>query len=96
MKAKRLLEILRILKEDFEMLQNDVWEMHLASDDSVQASIDNVNEAIEIANKLKSLVDCSLEVKRELEWFNSFVDFVGNVDRNLYNQACEYADKTEE
>lgn len=30
-----------------------------------------------------------------LEWFNHFVDYVGNVDSNLYNEACEYADKKE-
>ena len=33
--------------------------------------------------------------KKILEWFNHFVDYVGNVDNNLYNEACEYADKKE-
>jgi len=36
------------------------------------------------------------EIKRELEWFNSFVDYVGNIDRNLYNEACQYADGDED
>ena len=35
------------------------------------------------------------KLKMQLEWFNHFVDFVGNVDSNLYNQACEYADSME-
>lgn len=87
---ERLLQILRVLKEDFEMLQDGRWEIHLASDGAeIQASIDNIDEAIEIANESEKLTQV-------LEWFNSFVDFVENVDRNLYNQACEYADKTEE
>jgi len=33
--------------------------------------------------------------EKVLEWFNHFVDYVGNVDSNLYNEACEYADKKE-
>jgi hypothetical protein len=36
------------------------------------------------------------ETKRQLEWFNSFVDYVGNIDRNLYNEACQYADGNED
>tara|TARA_R100001463_G_scaffold42546_9_gene89121 strand:+ start:1498 stop:1842 length:345 start_codon:yes stop_codon:yes gene_type:complete len=27
------------------------------------------------------------------EWMNLFVDFVQEHDRNIYNSACEYADK---
>jgi len=34
-------------------------------------------------------------MEKQLEWFNNFVDYVGNIDRNLYNQACEYADNIE-
>jgi len=30
-----------------------------------------------------------------LRWFNLFVDYVGNRDSNLYNEACEYADENE-
>jgi hypothetical protein len=35
------------------------------------------------------------ELEKQLEWFNNFVDYVGNIDSNLYNQACEYADNIE-
>lgn len=48
------------------------------------------------ARAIKSKAYQDMKVNKEVEWFNSFVDFVGNVDRNLYNEACEYADKTEE
>jgi|TARA_B100001093_G_scaffold297764_1_gene283946 hypothetical protein len=30
------------------------------------------------------------------EWFNNFVDYVGNKNNNLYNEACKYADEREE
>ena len=30
------------------------------------------------------------------EWFNNFVDYVQDNHRNIYNEACEYADKIEE
>jgi hypothetical protein len=32
----------------------------------------------------------------QLEWYNYFVDYIQEVDRNLYNKACEYADLEEE
>jgi hypothetical protein len=31
-----------------------------------------------------------------LEWYNNFVDYIEEIDINLYNEACEYADKKEE
>jgi len=30
------------------------------------------------------------------EWFNNFVDYVENIDSNIYNEACKYADDREE
>jgi len=30
------------------------------------------------------------------EWLNLFVDFVQEYDKNIYNSACEYADKVQE
>lgn len=32
------------------------------------------------------------KLEKQLEWFNHFVDYVGNINSNLYNEACEYAD----
>ncbi len=36
-----------------------------------------------------------IPLKMQLEWFNNFVDYVGNIDSNIYNLACEWADKME-
>lgn len=56
-----------------------------------------VRELQEENTKLKR----SLKVRNEkidnaFEWFNSFVDFVGNNFRNVYNEACKYADHEDE
>ena len=32
------------------------------------------------------------DCEETLEWFNYFVDYIQEIDSNLYNQACEYAD----
>jgi len=29
-------------------------------------------------------------------WFNNFVDYIYELDSNLYNEACEYADERED
>jgi hypothetical protein len=36
-----------------------------------------------------------LTMEKQLAWFNHFVDYVGNIDSNIYNEACEYADNCE-
>ena len=47
--------------------------------------------------KLKGMYKKDIsELEKQLMWFNHFVDYVGNVDSNLYNEACEYADECEE
>ena len=48
---KELLKILETLKEDFEMLQDGRWDMNYSDGSEVQASLDNVERAIEIVNK---------------------------------------------
>ena len=30
-----------------------------------------------------------------LEWYNNFVDYIMEYNINMYNSACEYADKKE-
>jgi len=37
-----------------------------------------------------------LTMEKQLAWFNHFVDYVNQVDPNIYNQACEYSDNAEE
>ena len=48
---EELLKILETLKEDFEMLQDGSWDLNYSDGSEVQASLDNVERAIEIVNK---------------------------------------------
>jgi len=48
---EELLKILEILKEDFEMLQDGRWDLNYSDGSEIQASLDNVEKAIEIVNK---------------------------------------------
>ena len=45
---KELLEILETLKADFEMLQDGTWDLNYSDGSEIQASLDNVEEAINI------------------------------------------------
>jgi hypothetical protein len=38
----------------------------------------------------------TIDLEKQLVWFNHFVDYIGNADNNMYNNACEYADECEE
>jgi len=31
-----------------------------------------------------------------IQWYDHFVDYVNQVDPNIYNEACEYSDNAEE
>lgn len=33
--------------------------------------------------------------KKVITWFNYFADYIENVNPNIYNEACEFADKNE-
>ena len=35
-------------------------------------------------------------VRQNNEWNNYFIDYIKEQHQNLYNEACEYADKKEE
>jgi len=48
---KELLKILETLKEDFEMLQDGSWDLNYSDGSEIEASLDNVDKAIEIVNK---------------------------------------------
>ena len=43
-----LLKILETLKEDFEMLQDGSWDLNYSDGSEIEASIDNVEKAINI------------------------------------------------
>lgn len=45
---EELLEILNILKEDFEMLRDGTWDLNYSDGSEIQASLDNVEKAINI------------------------------------------------
>jgi hypothetical protein len=46
-----LLKILKMIKEDFEMLQDGSWSLQYSDGSEIEASLDNVDKAIEIVNK---------------------------------------------
>jgi len=48
---EELLKILETLKEDFEMLQDGSWDLNYSDGSEIEASLDNVDKAIEIVNK---------------------------------------------
>ncbi len=41
----------------------------------------------------ESLQEQNAELHSQIEWHNYFIDYVYKVNRNLYNDAWEYADK---
>ena len=45
---EELLKILETLKEDFEMLQDGSWDLTYSDGSEIQASLDNVEKAINI------------------------------------------------
>jgi len=45
---KELLKILETLKEDFEMLQDGSWDLNYSDGSEIEASLDNVDKAINI------------------------------------------------
>lgn len=49
---EELLKILETLKEDFEMLQDGSWDLNYSDGSEIQASLDNVEKAIEIVTNL--------------------------------------------
>jgi hypothetical protein len=48
-------------------------------------------------NNLKGIYKKDIsDLEKQLMWFNHFVDYVGQMDSNLYNEACEYSDNCED
>jgi len=45
---EELLKILETLKEDFEMLQDGSWDLNYSDGSEIEASLDNVEKAINI------------------------------------------------
>ena len=55
----------------------------------------NENELIHTEHLKGMFKKDTSDMEKQLQWFNHFVDYVGNVDPNMYNNACEYADECE-
>ena len=51
---ENLLEILGVLREDFEMLRDGRWDLNYSDDESIEASLENVDKCIEIVKEIKS------------------------------------------
>ena len=49
---------------------------------------------METKNKLNLVKDKHKD--KIIQWYDHFVDYVNQVDPNLYNEACEYSDNAEE
>jgi hypothetical protein len=45
---RELLKILETLREDFEMLQDGSWDLNYSDGSEIEASLDNVDKAINI------------------------------------------------
>ena len=45
---KEILNRIKFLKEDFEMLQDGSWDLTYSDGTEIEASLDNIDEAIEI------------------------------------------------
>ncbi len=54
------------------------------------------NEYIEMLRKNIPQLDMALHINKsnveKLEWYDDFVDYIKELNPNLYNDACEYAD----
>jgi hypothetical protein len=92
-KLDRIVAIANDLKNDTEWVNDSHSEYeHRGVVHGLDRLISHLKEIkatdVERFNKIK------LAKKREL-WFNLFVDFIQDNHRNIYNNACEYADEIE-
>jgi hypothetical protein len=54
------------------------------------------NEYIEMLRKNIPQLDIALHINKsncqKLDWYDDFVDYIQDLNSNLYNDACKYAD----
>tara|TARA_B100001057_G_scaffold99723_2_gene96691 strand:+ start:4701 stop:5030 length:330 start_codon:yes stop_codon:yes gene_type:complete len=67
------------------MAQADADDLDIMNQDDGSKSSDAYDE--------ERLQEQNAELESQVEWNNYFVDFVYKVNRNLYNDACDYAHK---
>ena len=75
---------------DWDMLANG-WENDKLNDWGMDVWTDSAN----LDDFFEEAAEQKEETKNELEWHKDFVDFVQEYDDNVYELACEYADKNE-
>jgi len=44
-------------------------------------------------NYIKKIKEEKQKIHKDMMWFDLFVDYVHDNNINIYNEACEYADK---
>jgi hypothetical protein len=44
---------------------------------------------------IKSESEAVAELHAKVEWYDLFVDYIYDQDKNKYNEACEYADNNQ-
>ncbi len=68
----------------------------LRRDDDIEVRYrDNYEELKELKSKLEVVTKLGNTLQSQLEWYDNFVDYVKEVNTNLYNDACQYADSME-
>jgi|TARA_R100000995_G_scaffold18009_2_gene7319 transcription elongation factor Elf1 len=55
---------------------------------------------IKTLRKIIPELDMALHINKsncqKLDWYDDFVDYIQEININIYNEACEYADKKQE
>tara|TARA_B100000614_G_scaffold37811_1_gene30178 strand:- start:12414 stop:12782 length:369 start_codon:yes stop_codon:yes gene_type:complete len=78
--------------------QADADDLDIMSQDNGSDSLTTINleddgSKSSDAYDEERLQEQNAELDSKVEWYNYFVDYVYKVNKNLYNDACEYADK---
>ena len=87
------------LEKQAEITFGKDWEAE-SDVEQIQELCDNIEKGRYHVYCIETRYDEDIVVREsdnweKLEWFNNFVDYVGNIDSNIYNLACEWADKME-
>ena len=59
---KEILNRIKFLKEDFEMLQDGRWNLNYSDDSAIEASIENCDKIIKAVERLNKTKDAKVEV----------------------------------
>ena len=59
---KEILNRIKFLKEDFEMLQDGRWSLNYSGDSELKASIENCDKIIKAVERLNKTKDAKVEV----------------------------------